>query len=92
MSENENKNKKAIALKYEKGEFKAPHVAAKGRGDLAERIIAIAKKHDVPIHNDADLVEILDKVEIEQEIPLEVYTVVAEIFSYIYKVNKKQKD
>ena len=38
----------------------------------------------------ADLMEILDKVELEADIPLEVYAVVAEIFSYLYKVNQKQ--
>ncbi|MFT7433607.1 MAG: flagellar biosynthesis protein [Alphaproteobacteria bacterium] len=91
LSEEDKKNKKAVAIKYDKGQNSAPHVSAKGRGVLAAKIIAIAKEHDVPIHSDADLVEILDKVEIEQEIPLEVYTIVAEIFAYIYKVNKKKK-
>ncbi len=91
MSEEIKKDKKAVAIKYDKGQNAAPHVAAKGRGALAERILAIAQEHNVPIHSDADLVEILDKVEIEQEIPLEVYTVVAEIFAYIYKVSKKEK-
>ena len=80
--------KKAVALKYDKSKNEAPHVAAKGKGWLADKIIAIATEHDIPIKSDADLVEILEKVEIDQEIPLEVYTVVAEIFAYLYKTNK----
>lgn len=91
MNDDDKKNKKAVALKYDKSKFAAPHVAAKGRGKVAQRIIEIAQEQDIPIHSDADLVEILDKVELEEEIPLEVYTIVAEIFSYIYKVNNKRK-
>ena len=84
----DNKNKKAVALKYDKSKNPAPHVAAKGRGDIAQRIIEVAAEHDIPIHKDIDLVEILEKVELQQEIPMEVYAVVAEVFAYIYKVNK----
>ena len=85
------KNKKAVALKYDKSKNPAPHVAAKGRGDIAQRILDVASEHDIPIHSDADLVEILDKVELEQEVPIEVYSVVAEIFAYIYKINNELK-
>lgn len=90
MINEDKKNKKAVALKYDKSKFEAPHVAAKGRGEVAKRITELAKEHDIPIHSDADLVEILDKVEIEEEIPLEIYTIVAEIFAYIYKVSKNE--
>lgn len=81
--------KKAAALKYDKGKSAAPTLAAKGRGELAERILEVAKEHDIPIHSDADLVEILENLELEEEIPLEVYAVVAEVFAYLYKVNKE---
>jgi flagellar biosynthesis protein len=83
------KNKKVVALKYDKSKNPAPHVAAKGRGSIAARILEVAAENDIPIHTDADLVEILDKVELEQEVPLEVYAVVAEIFAYMYKMNNK---
>jgi len=83
--------KKAVALKYDKGKNPAPHLSAKGRGFLAEKIIEVAREHNIPIHQDADLVTILETVEIEQEIPMEVYAVVAEIFAYIYKANKKSQ-
>ncbi|MFZ2620243.1 MAG: EscU/YscU/HrcU family type III secretion system export apparatus switch protein [Alphaproteobacteria bacterium] len=82
--------KKAAALSYDRANSAAPKLSAKGRGDVAERIIEVAKAHNIPIHEDADLIEILEKVELEQEIPLEIYAVVAEIFAYIYKANKKR--
>lgn len=78
----------AAALQYDKDKTAAPKLTAKGRGLVAEKIIEIARAHNIPLHRDADLLEILDKVEIDTEIPLEVYAVVAEIFAYIYKVNQ----
>ena len=91
MTDENKKDKKVVALEYDKGKSAAPMVTAKGKGMVAERILEIAKEHDIPIHSDADLVEILDKIEIEQEIPLEVYAIVAEIFAYIYKVRQNRK-
>jgi flagellar biosynthesis protein len=82
---------KAAALKYDHGKDAAPKLAAKGRGSIAERIIETAKAHGVPVHQDADLVEVLEKVEIDTEIPLEVYAVVAEVFAYLYKVNNERR-
>jgi len=92
LNNDDKKLKKAVALKYDKSQNPAPHVAAKGKGVVAERILEIAKEHDIPIHSDEDLAEILEKVEIEQEIPLEVYAIVAEIFAYIYKVSQKKNN
>lgn len=92
LSKEDKKNKKAVALQYNKSQSAAPYVTAKGQGLVAERILEIAKEHNIPIHSDADLTEILEKIEIEQEIPLEVYAIVAEIFAYIYKVSKKKKN
>ncbi len=83
---------KASSLSYDRERDRAPKLSAKGRGKVAEKIIEVAKLHNIPIHKDEDLAEILDKVEIEQEVPLEVYAVVAEVFSYIYKVNQQKSD
>ena len=82
--------KKAAALKYKQGDTAAPRLAAKGKGWLAENILKIAKEHDIPIRQDADLVEVLEKLEVDQEIPLEIFAVVAEIFAYIYKTNQQK--
>ena len=62
---------------------------ASGAGDIANRIIDLAKEHDIPIKEDPDLIEILSKVEVDQEIPPNLYKAVAEIFSFLYKITKK---
>ena len=58
---------------------------ASGAGEIANRIIDLAKEHDIPIKEDPDLIEILSKVEVDQEIPPNLYKAVAEIFSFLYK-------
>lgn len=79
---------KAAALQYDKETSAAPKLTAKGQGAIAERILEVAEAHGIPLHKDADLIEILDKVEIDTEIPLEVYAVVAEIFAYLYRTGQ----
>ena len=86
----DNPQSKAAALQYDKGKPGAPKLTAKGKGVVAEKIIEIARANNIPLHRDADLIEILDKVEIDTEIPIEVYAIVAEIFAYIYKVNQNK--
>ncbi len=81
------KPKKAVALKYEKEKDRAPRVTAKGRGEVAKRILEIAKEHNIPIREDADLVEVLSKLDIEEEIPPDLYRVIAEVLSFIYRIN-----
>ena len=83
----------AIAIKYKMNEDPAPKVIAKGKGKIAERIIELAKEHDIPIRQDPDLVEILAKLELNQFIPPELYQVVAEILAFIYRMsnNKRQE-
>ena len=82
---------KAVALKYDRSSNSAPLVTAKGEGFSAKKIIQIAKEHDVPIQKDEDLVELLSKVEIDKEVPAEMYKAVAEVFSFIYKMSKKPR-
>ena len=80
---------KAAALKYDRQRDNAPKVIAKGKGESAQNIIKIAQLHEVPIQKDEDLIELLSKVEIDKEIPANLYKAVAEIFSFIYNVTKK---
>jgi flagellar biosynthesis protein len=89
MQKKDVKAKKAVALKYDPIKDTAPKVAAKGRGYVAQRILEIAKKYDIPVEEDSDLIEILYKLELEQEIPPELYIVIAEILAFVYKINKK---
>lgn len=79
----------AVALGYDQDSNKAPVVLAKGQGDIASRIIALAEENGIEIRQDADLLQILKAVDINQEIPLEAFAAVAEIISYIYQQNAK---
>ena len=64
-----------------------PRIVASGYGDLAERILAIAFAAGIKVREDADLAETLAALEIGREIPLEAFAAVAEILSYVYRVN-----
>lgn len=78
--------KKAVAMHYDREKENAPRVIAKGKGESAENIIKIAQLHNLPIHKDEDLVELLSKVELDREVPEKLYLAVAEVFSFIYKI------
>jgi len=72
------KSPKAVALKYDRKKDNAPRVIAKGRGEIAEKIIEVAKAHNVPLHEDKNLIQILEALDLETEIPPELYRAVAE--------------
>lgn len=79
--------KKAVALTYDKQKDDAPRIVAKGQGQVAENIIELAKKHDIPIKDDPDLIEVLSSLEINEEIPSEIYVAVAELLAFVYSAN-----
>ena len=83
------KRKKAVALQYRHQVDRAPKVVAKGQGIIAERIIEIAAEHNIPLKRDPALIEVLSKMDLEQEIPPELYRAVAEILAYVYKMTGK---
>lgn len=85
------KRKSAVALRYNPLKDRAPRVAAKGKGSVAETIIELAKEHGIPVKDDPDLVEVLARLDIEEEIPADIYVVVAELLAFVYSVNGKQK-
>ncbi len=82
--------KKAVALKYDKDSGDAPKITAKGKGKVAQKIIELAQKHDIPIKDDPDLVEVLSSLEIDEEIPPEIYGAVAELLAFVYSINSKR--
>lgn len=84
--------KKAVALKYTPGEAEAPVVVAKGSGTLADSILEKAKEHGVPIQEDAALVEVLSKLDLDTQIPPELYQLVAEVLTFVYQTEQKAKD
>lgn len=83
------KRKKAVALQYRHQVDRAPKVVAKGQGIIAERIMEIAAEHNIPLKRDPALIEVLSKMELEHEIPPELYRAVAEILAYVYKMTGK---
>lgn len=89
MSLKKQEVKKAVALRYDTQKEKAPRVLAKGKGEIAQRIIKIAEENELPIKKDEDLVELLTKIDIDQEIPPNLYKAVAEVFSFIYNITNK---
>ncbi|MFC0188912.1 EscU/YscU/HrcU family type III secretion system export apparatus switch protein [Fictibacillus aquaticus] len=90
---NNDRNKlKAVAMKYKNGMNEAPVVIAKGNGAAAEKIMSIAKEHDIPVQKDPSLVHLLSKLDISSQIPPELFEAVAEVFAYIYKLDKEAKE
>ncbi|MFC0271278.1 EscU/YscU/HrcU family type III secretion system export apparatus switch protein [Metabacillus herbersteinensis] len=87
----ETKRNQAIALKYTNDLDQAPKVIAKGKGLIAENIIEAAKKNNVAIQEDASLIEVLSKLDIHQQIPEELYEAVAEIFAFVYRIDRDMK-
>lgn len=84
------KMKKAAALTYEEGS-EAPVVTALGRGEVAERIIKTAEENDVPVFENAELVTTLLHLDLGQQIPQELYSVVAEVLVFVSDIEKKLK-
>ena len=82
---------KAVAIRYDQARNRAPAITAKGFGSIAEKILEIAKKNGIYIHKDSDMVEILSRLEIGDEIPEYLYKAIAEILAFVYKLNKNYK-
>lgn len=81
------KIKKAAAIKYDKNIDQAPQIMASGQGMLAEKILELAKKEQITLYKDPDLVEALVHLEVGQQIPPELYKAVAEILSFVYNLD-----
>lgn len=84
-----NKREKAVALSYDLGDS-APKVIAKGEGLIAENIIKKAKEESIVIYEDSRLVENLIQLNLNDEIPEELYQVVAEIIFYVYSLDQEK--
>lgn len=80
----------AVALNYD-GDS-APRITAKGAGQTAEKIIHLAKEHNIPLHNDAVLVNVLSKIPLGDEIPRELYLAVAEVIAFAYLLSGKNPE
>ncbi|NPV92101.1 MAG: hypothetical protein HPY50_15145 [Firmicutes bacterium] len=81
----------AVALGYDPERESAPKVVATGKGEVAKRIVEIARRHGVHIHQDAALAERLAMLELESVIPPELYQIVAELLLFVYRLDDKWK-
>lgn len=83
--------KRAVALKYDKEKTPVPRVIAKGSGLVADNILSIASQNLVPVYQNQALTSMLMAVELDREIPPELYKVVAEIMAFIYRLDQQRK-
>ncbi|UAA38139.1 EscU/YscU/HrcU family type III secretion system export apparatus switch protein [Paraneptunicella aestuarii] len=82
--------RQAVGIKYEQGE--TPKIVAKGFGDLADEIVALAKENGVLVHEDEHLSDFLARLDLGQEIPPELYYVIAELIAFSYVLQGKFPD
>jgi len=91
MSKNSKETTVAAAIEYDETRDSAPRVTARGRGITAEKIIGIAKKHGIPVKEDPALAQILSRLDIDEQIPVELYRAVAEILAFVYSLNERYR-
>jgi len=82
------KRQVAVALRYNRDRDRAPRLSAKGFEDIARKILRLAREHGVPIKEDRDLAGLLVKLDVGAEIPDELYAIVAELFAFLYRMNR----
>lgn len=83
--DNHTERQSAVALTYNRGDG-APQVVAKGRGALAETIIARAREAGVYVHESPELVAVLMQIDLDERIPPELYLAVAELLAWLYRL------
>jgi len=81
--------RRAVALRYQAGDAHAPRVVAKGQGEIADRIIALAEAHGLHVHEDPDLVALLGALDLDTDIPPELYRAVAEVLAFVYRLDRR---
>ena len=81
----------AVALKYDKEKGEAPKVVAKGTRLWAEKILEEARRHDIPIVQNIPLAQALNKLELGDEIPEDLYNAVAEVLTFVYTLSEQQR-
>ena len=79
--------RKAVAARYDMHRDQVPRVVAKGERLVAEQIIERAREHGIQLYEDPDLVAVLSKIDIDTEIPENLFRAVAEVLAFVYRVN-----
>ncbi|MDX1812493.1 MAG: EscU/YscU/HrcU family type III secretion system export apparatus switch protein [Gammaproteobacteria bacterium] len=90
MSDDDKTPNKAVALKYDYES--APRVVAKGEGQIADKIIEIAEEHGVTLYQDSELVKLLSRIEVDAQIPSDLYQAVAVVLSFVFQLKGKDKE
>jgi flagellar biosynthesis protein len=91
MSEfNQYLKQKAVALSYDEHKMAAPVIVASGMGYIAEKMVEVAQKHEVPVYEDNSLATLLTQLELGTQIPEELYQVIVEIYIYFLQYGKKE--
>jgi flagellar biosynthesis protein len=85
------KPKRATALRYDREKHGSPEVIATGSGLIAERIVEIAREQGLPVREDPALAEALSRLQLEQEIPPELFVAVAEVLVWAYGLEKRRR-
>ncbi|MCX7841646.1 MAG: EscU/YscU/HrcU family type III secretion system export apparatus switch protein [Clostridia bacterium] len=83
------KIKEAAALQYSPDKDRAPKIVALGRGEIAEKILESAEENKIPVYKDAELAHTLNKLDLGDEVPPELYQVVAEILVFVSSLDKE---
>ena len=91
MTEKKYIRKEAIALSYDPQKGNGPVVTAKGKGKIAEAILAKAEEHDVPVYEDPNLLQLLGQLDMNESTPEELYQAVAEVFAFIYRLDREHE-
>lgn len=80
--------RRAVALRYDKDRDSAPTVVATGKGHVAAQIVRIARENNVPLRSDPLLAEALASLDLDAQIPPELYRAVAEVLAFVYRMNQ----
>ena len=87
----DNDMRSVVALTYTESDV-APRVVAKGRGVLAEQIIARAREHGVYVHQSPELVSLLMQIDLDEHIPPQLYVAVSELLAWLYRLESGQQE
>ena len=78
----------AVAMRYDVDRDKAPMILATGRGPIADEIIRVAEDNKIPLYEDTELAQLLSKLELDTEVPPELYVLVAEVLFFVYQLDR----
>ena len=84
----EEKRKTVVALRYDIDRDRAPLVLATGRGAVADEILRVAEDNKIPLYEDPELAKLLAKLELDTEVPPELYTLVTEVLFFVFKLDR----